>query len=176
MRRGSSYPSNALSVFSASSEVRRRAISVLLREDGLKPRMGLINGRDAVLSKDLADNGSAGLCSGCDFDVRGDGEEAICCEATHESVVDVVSISNLYDPWVIIAGGGPFSKPLFLRYNRACFVRGLRVVVLLAWTWERTKAGLGGEMTAVLVEVVVVVLGSKSEGSEDGKLSERGME
>lgn len=68
---------------------------MLLREDGLKPRIGFINGRDAVLSKDLADSGWAGLGGGCDFEVRGDGEEAICCEATHESVVDVVSISNL---------------------------------------------------------------------------------
>lgn len=71
---------------------------------------------------------------------------------------------------MIIAGGGPFSKPLFLRYNRACFVRGLRGVVLLACTWEGTKAGSGGEVTAA------VVLVSKSEGKEEGKLSERGME
>jgi hypothetical protein len=41
-------------VLSVSIEIRREAISVLFREDGLKPRMGLMRGR-AVGSETDAD-------------------------------------------------------------------------------------------------------------------------
>lgn len=73
-------------------DTRRDAISVLLREEGLKARIGLIKGRDPLLSfADLAESGSAGLGGGSPSPEVGETRDCCCCDAT-QSVVDVVSI------------------------------------------------------------------------------------
>lgn len=96
--------------------MRREVISTLLRVEGLKPRMGLMRGRPGALSvtgRDVCGGAATGACSSSPVVID-------CCCATHKSVVDVevegeFEFSSLYDPWVIIARGGPFpnsSKPL----------------------------------------------------------------
>jgi hypothetical protein len=129
-------------------EVRREAISTLLRDEGLKPRMGLMRGRPGALS--VAGRGVCG-CEAADGACSSSPVEIDCCCAT-QSVVDELEFefSTLYDRWVIIVMGGPFpnsSTPflLFLPGTfRAFGALGVRKLEFAAVEIDPRAAGLLG--------------------------------
>ena len=114
--------------------MRREAISTLLRDEGLKPRMGLMRGRPVALS--VAGRGVCG-CEAADGACSSPVEIDCCCAT--QSVVDELEFefSTLYDRWVIIVLGGPFpnsSKPFLLFLPGTFLAFGALGVTTLGFT------------------------------------------
>jgi hypothetical protein len=150
-------------VLSGSLDIRLEAISTLLREDGLKPRIGLMRGRGCELSvEDRDDFGCAGL-GGVWSWLPVVGGIAIDCAA----IQSLVWVSGLKDLCVIIAGGGrPSSQNScarpFLECEAGILAFGGLVAVAIAVVWSGSKLlVLAGKS---LVQLNVCALSCRGNG------------